>query len=299
MDPKDPLDSALYQAALHADGGAHSPPSGTFLRQLCVAVSTIDDAIVGWEHHGNSFAVRNIEEFTREMNRLHTLWGASNGRKVVPFNFKSFVRQLNFWGFHKVVAPKKSIHEFKHPLFRLDDVGAMVRMRRSTHRDSMLMMASRFEKAVRDGTQSTMDLAKFLVRSGGYNHVESSDEVRDEHKKQIADMIKKLDEKDREIAKRDAFIQRLKTIIKQRDEQTCRDRHLIAEEFAQIAKEHKAIAEERASLVQDRIAAEEAKLGLSDIALQADEALERLKQEEISTVVWGEQYDLNHKYDYM
>eukprot|EP00565_Helicotheca_tamesis_P006800 CAMPEP_0185724730 /NCGR_PEP_ID=MMETSP1171-20130828/1123_1 /TAXON_ID=374046 /ORGANISM="Helicotheca tamensis, Strain CCMP826" /LENGTH=419 /DNA_ID=CAMNT_0028392651 /DNA_START=24 /DNA_END=1283 /DNA_ORIENTATION=- len=63
-----------------------------FLRKTYNMINTSDPSIVCWSKDGKSFIIKDVDSFST---------------KVIPQffnhkNFKSFVRQLNFYGFHKV-----------------------------------------------------------------------------------------------------------------------------------------------------------------------------------------------------
>jgi len=72
------------------------------------------DSLIGWSEDGNSFLIRNHFEFTKQM---------------LPYYYKhsnmaSFVRQLNMYGFHKVMSVdsgglkgENDESEFSHPYF--------------------------------------------------------------------------------------------------------------------------------------------------------------------------------------
>uniref|UniRef100_A0A452V1P8 HSF-type DNA-binding domain-containing protein n=1 Tax=Ursus maritimus TaxID=29073 RepID=A0A452V1P8_URSMA len=96
-----------------AAGASHVP---AFLTKLWTLVSDPDtDALICWSPSGNSFHVFDQGQFAKE---------------VLPKYFKhnnmaSFVRQLNMYGFRKVVhieqgglvKPERDDTEFQHPCF--------------------------------------------------------------------------------------------------------------------------------------------------------------------------------------
>uniref|UniRef100_A0A8B9SUE4 HSF-type DNA-binding domain-containing protein n=1 Tax=Anas platyrhynchos TaxID=8839 RepID=A0A8B9SUE4_ANAPL len=101
------------------DGGGHAGPRGNvpaFLTKLWTLVEDPDtDPLICWSPSGNSFHVFDQGQFAKE---------------VLPKYFKhnnmaSFVRQLNMYGFRKVVhieqgglvKPEKDDTEFQHPYF--------------------------------------------------------------------------------------------------------------------------------------------------------------------------------------
>lgn len=112
--------SAAGAAAASAASGATATAAGSnvpaFLAKLWKMVDDPDtNELIGWSDEGNSFIVRNQSELTRHL---------------LPFYYKhsnmaSFVRQLNMYGFHKVVglesgglkSEKAEEMEFAHPYF--------------------------------------------------------------------------------------------------------------------------------------------------------------------------------------
>ncbi|KAK4058571.1 kinase-regulated stress-responsive transcription factor skn7 [Microbotryomycetes sp. JL221] len=73
--------------------------------------------VVSWGYTGDSFVVKDINAFTKQILPLH----------FKHSNFSSFVRQLNKYDFHKVKAPDdrpspygEHSWEFTHPEFRAD-----------------------------------------------------------------------------------------------------------------------------------------------------------------------------------
>jgi len=86
-----------------------------FLAKLWKMVDNPEtDSLIGWSEDGNSFLIRNHFEFTKQM---------------LPYYYKhsnmaSFVRQLNMYGFHKVMSVdsgglkgENDESEFSHPYF--------------------------------------------------------------------------------------------------------------------------------------------------------------------------------------
>jgi len=86
-----------------------------FLAKLWKMVDNPEtDALIGWSDEGTSFLIRNHFEFTKQM---------------LPYYYKhsnmaSFVRQLNMYGFHKVMSVdsgglkgENDESEFSHPYF--------------------------------------------------------------------------------------------------------------------------------------------------------------------------------------
>ncbi|KAG9414864.1 hypothetical protein AC1031_008278 [Aphanomyces cochlioides] len=102
---------------------AATPP---FLAALYEILSQEDPAVIGWCDDGESFGVYNIDEM--ETN-------------VLPFyyrhnKFSSFQRQLNYFGFRKVLKPRAPEPStfYAQPLFLRDDPSQMLRIKRKTYR---------------------------------------------------------------------------------------------------------------------------------------------------------------------
>lgn len=100
-----------------------------FLEKTFQMVSTTDPAIVGWSPTGDTFIVKNLEEFcnTLPMFFKHR-------------NFRSFVRQLNFYGFRKLRSDTSETAvrpagwwEFKHPQFLIGRGDLLPVIKRAEH----------------------------------------------------------------------------------------------------------------------------------------------------------------------
>ncbi|CAO1629517.1 unnamed protein product [Parajaminaea phylloscopi] len=121
-------DDELRKAAANGAG----PKTGTsdFVKKL---FTMLDDAsyssIVSWSHTGDSFVVRNMNDFTKHILPRHFRHS----------NFASFVRQLNKYDFHKVKNPEEQaaqptdqVWEFKHPDFIRGREDLLENVRRKT-----------------------------------------------------------------------------------------------------------------------------------------------------------------------
>lgn len=96
-------------------GGQQKPGTSDFVKKLFTMLDDLSYAhIVSWSQAGDSFVVRNMNDFTKHILPRHFRHS----------NFASFVRQLNKYDFHKVKNPEEQatqpadqIWEFKHPEF--------------------------------------------------------------------------------------------------------------------------------------------------------------------------------------
>jgi len=79
---------------------------------------------VGWTANGAGLEIRNVPLFSRD---ILPIW-------FKHANFASFVRQLNFYGFQKIVQYKKNVRMqvFEHPHFQRDHEERISRIRRKT-----------------------------------------------------------------------------------------------------------------------------------------------------------------------
>lgn len=90
------------------------PISPAFIGKLICMLTPENENLIQWNNNGDGFIIKDIRKFIR---------------KLMPQFFKtrklsSFIRQLNFYGFHKVINKSKSsnLAEFKHPLFKREKV---------------------------------------------------------------------------------------------------------------------------------------------------------------------------------
>lgn len=96
-----------------------------FLQKLCEILEQAPQDIVSWLPHGRSFIVKNVDRFCAEVL----------AKSFKSSNFASFVRQLNFYGFHKIAGETKKVWEFKHDKFRRDVPALLYEIRRKTAAD--------------------------------------------------------------------------------------------------------------------------------------------------------------------
>ncbi|CAK4695697.1 hypothetical protein LEN26_010399 [Aphanomyces euteiches] len=97
-----------------------------FLAALYEILSQEDPAVIGWCDDGESFGVYNVDEM--ETNVLPVYYRHNK--------FSSFQRQLNYFGFRKVLKPRAPEPStfYAQPLFLRDDPSQMLRIKRKTYR---------------------------------------------------------------------------------------------------------------------------------------------------------------------
>mmetsp|Transcript_61832 Transcript_61832/g.149708 ORF Transcript_61832/g.149708 Transcript_61832/m.149708 type:complete len:452 (-) Transcript_61832:85-1440(-) len=121
-----PVTSRMVQEAKRAV--ASSAPTAAipaFLQKLCEILEKSPQDVVSWLPHGRSFIVKNVKRFSAEVL----------SKSFKSANFASFVRQLNFYGFHKIAGETKEVWEFHHDKFRRDLPALLYEIRRKTSAD--------------------------------------------------------------------------------------------------------------------------------------------------------------------
>lgn len=78
-----------------------------FLQNVLEILEECPPEVAGWNRVGDSFLVHDVVTFARDYLSVHFKSG----------QFTSFVRQLNFYGFHKLASDNKRKWEFKHECF--------------------------------------------------------------------------------------------------------------------------------------------------------------------------------------
>ncbi len=88
-----------------------SGDAALFLRKAYALVNSTPNDLGGWSEKGDTFFVRDVDTFASSL--IPTFYKHNN--------WSSFVRQLNFYGFHKVKSDlsinSPLVWEFAHPLF--------------------------------------------------------------------------------------------------------------------------------------------------------------------------------------
>jgi hypothetical protein len=68
------------------------------------------DAVVSWQPHGRAFKVHNSRAFVADIMPLH----------FKQTKYKSFQRQLNLWGFKRIIGNRPDKGAYYHPRFMRD-----------------------------------------------------------------------------------------------------------------------------------------------------------------------------------
>jgi hypothetical protein len=119
----------MNDAKARKDAGRPQP---TFLLKTYEMIGQTDVALGGWSEDGETFTIRDPKRFATE---------------VIPkyfkhSNFSSFVRQLNFYGFHKLkndssvrCETELSWWQFRHEFFVRGQVHLLGQIKRKTYAD--------------------------------------------------------------------------------------------------------------------------------------------------------------------
>ena len=120
-----PLTASATPAASNGGSAVTRPPSvSSFIGKLYAIVSNpATQHIICWAEHGQSFLVKDEYAFSRNIMRQHFRHS----------NFSSFVRQLNFYGFHKRSTPSAVTQVTTDALARMKDQYACERQRNVSH----------------------------------------------------------------------------------------------------------------------------------------------------------------------
>lgn len=100
-----------------------------FLQKTFEMIDTCPSDIAGWSENGDTFIIKNMEEFTELLPNFFT-----------HKNFRSFVRQLNFYGFRKLrtdgaLNSERPAHwwEFRHEKFLRGQKHLLAQIKRGNH----------------------------------------------------------------------------------------------------------------------------------------------------------------------
>mmetsp|Transcript_76601 Transcript_76601/g.219779 ORF Transcript_76601/g.219779 Transcript_76601/m.219779 type:complete len:175 (-) Transcript_76601:13-537(-) len=100
-----------------------------FLQKTFQMVDTCPDDIGGWSENGDTFIVKDMEAFANLLPKFFK-----------HKNFRSFVRQLNFYGFRKLrtdgaLISERPAHwwEFRHEKFMKGKVEWLTQIKRANH----------------------------------------------------------------------------------------------------------------------------------------------------------------------
>lgn len=134
----------------------------TFIAKLLDILSTADPTIVAWEADGNSFKVFNSSRFSKEVLARH----------FKSSQFSSFIRQLNFYGFHKQMGAGGAPWQFRHANFvrgRTDLMAAIKRKTSNEYHQAAQEELERLRKEVKtlhatvDGLRAQLATARHTI----------------------------------------------------------------------------------------------------------------------------------------
>ncbi|XP_077164342.1 heat shock factor protein 3-like isoform X2 [Paroedura picta] len=112
-----------------SDGGATTTPVPGFLAKLWALVEDpASDDVICWSRNGQNFSIRDEQRFAKELLPKYFKHN----------NLSSFIRQLNIYGFRKVIAlengmltsVKNSAIEFQHPFFKREKFSLLANIKR-------------------------------------------------------------------------------------------------------------------------------------------------------------------------
>eukprot|EP00467_Chlorarachnion_reptans_P024106 CAMPEP_0114512650 /NCGR_PEP_ID=MMETSP0109-20121206/15100_1 /TAXON_ID=29199 /ORGANISM="Chlorarachnion reptans, Strain CCCM449" /LENGTH=326 /DNA_ID=CAMNT_0001692371 /DNA_START=65 /DNA_END=1045 /DNA_ORIENTATION=- len=109
------------------------------------------DKIICWAEDGNGFIVRDPEAFCSQI--LPTYFRTKR--------FRSFVRNLNMYGFRSRKQAQQGVYRFRHPQFRRYKKNLLTKIRKKTTQKSIL---SDLRGAIKDLQQNYIKLAKSQAR---------------------------------------------------------------------------------------------------------------------------------------
>lgn len=119
----------MSKLSLKAAGGASGSSTTDkaqkigFMEKLVKILNESDERIVSWSSSGTSFLVHDVKRFSEEVLQQY----------LRTTNFASFIRQLNYYGFHKVTHPAQNhvpLYEFRHEKFQRDNMDGVTDIRR-------------------------------------------------------------------------------------------------------------------------------------------------------------------------
>uniref|UniRef100_K7DYU1 HSF-type DNA-binding domain-containing protein n=1 Tax=Monodelphis domestica TaxID=13616 RepID=K7DYU1_MONDO len=108
--------------------GASTVVSGFLAKLWALVDDSSTDDVIGWSRNGQSFSILDEQKFAKELLPKYFKHN----------NLSSFVRQLNMYGFHKVVAvdsgvaaPEKTMTiEFQHSFFKQGEPNLLENIKR-------------------------------------------------------------------------------------------------------------------------------------------------------------------------
>jgi len=112
------------------------------------------DHIVCWAEDGNGFVVKNSDDFCAKI--LPTYFRTKR--------FRSFVRNLNMYGFRSRKQAQEGVYRFKHPQFRRHKKSLLSKIRKKTTQKSIL---SDLRSAIKDLRADYAKLARSHAKIEG------------------------------------------------------------------------------------------------------------------------------------
>ena len=143
--------------------------ASAFLSKTYAMISALDGVVGGWSKNGDTMVIFDSEKFAAEIIPQYFKHN----------NFRSFVRQLNFYGFRKLRADAnagpaaQARWEFKHPNFRRGRHDLLVLIRRAEHYDH-----GGPDAAAQRARQAELEREVADLRSKVANLTETLDKVR-------------------------------------------------------------------------------------------------------------------------
>mmetsp|Transcript_22408 Transcript_22408/g.33405 ORF Transcript_22408/g.33405 Transcript_22408/m.33405 type:complete len:277 (-) Transcript_22408:167-997(-) len=107
----------------------------------------LTDNIITWAEDGNGFVVKDADAFCAKI--LPTYFRTKR--------FRSFVRNLNMYGFRSRKQSQEGVYRFKHPQFRRGKKGLLSRIKKKTTQKSIL---SDLRGAIKELRQNYSKLAR-------------------------------------------------------------------------------------------------------------------------------------------
>ncbi|XP_015278824.1 PREDICTED: heat shock factor protein 3-like [Gekko japonicus] len=109
-------------------GGGAAPVSGFLAKLWALVEDSGSDAVICWSRNGQNFSILDEQRFAKELLPKYFKHN----------NLSSFIRQLNIYGFRKVIAlengmmtsAKNSAIEFQHPFFKREKFSLLANIKR-------------------------------------------------------------------------------------------------------------------------------------------------------------------------
>lgn len=125
-----------------------------FLSKCFNMISTCAPNIAGWSESGDSFFIYDVDRLCSEI--IPTVFKHNK--------FSSFVRQLHFYGFKKVIPEHvypNGWEQFRHPFFRKNEPALLVKIKKSGHFEESSPVGDELAY-IREHMQNINDRVQFL-----------------------------------------------------------------------------------------------------------------------------------------